>query len=114
MLAEQALQQGNLTVAGNFKELLFNRRERVDSVDLNGLRITLHPAADRRDCRRPVAENSSVCRSAGAKRITSSMASLKPISSMRSASSITEGLQRVKGRPFPSADDRADGPGWRR
>ncbi len=89
MLAEQALQQGNLTVAGNFKELLFNRRERVDSVDLNGLRITLHPAADRRDCRRPVAENSSVCRSAGAKRITSSMASLKPISSMRSASSIT-------------------------
>ena len=53
MLAEQALQQGNLTVAGNFKELLFNRRERVDSVDLNGLRIALHPAADRRDCRRP-------------------------------------------------------------
>ncbi len=48
MLAEQALQQGNLTVAGNLKELLFNRRERVDSVDLNGLRIALHPAADRR------------------------------------------------------------------
>ncbi len=37
MLAEQALQQGNLTVAGNFKELLFNRRERIDSVDLNCL-----------------------------------------------------------------------------
>ena len=53
MLAEQALQQGNLTVAGNFKELLLNRRERIDSVDLNCLRIALHPAADRRDCRRP-------------------------------------------------------------
>ena len=86
MLAEQALQQGNLTVAGNFKELLLNRRERIDSVDLNCLRIALYPAADRRG---QVAENSRICRSAGAKRITSSMSSLKPISSMRSASSIT-------------------------
>ncbi len=60
MLAEQALQQGNLTVAGNFKNCCSIARERIDSVDLNCLRIALHPAADRRDCRRRVAENSSV------------------------------------------------------
>ncbi len=89
MLAEQALQQGNLTVAGNFKELLFNRRERVDSVDLNGLRIALHPAADRRDCRRPGSRKQqrlpvSRCE---ADHLINGIA--EAISSMRSASSIT-------------------------
>ncbi len=51
MLAEQALQQGNLTVAGNFKELLFNRRG-ASTVSISMVCGLLHPAADRRDCRR--------------------------------------------------------------
>lgn len=53
MLAERALQQDDLAMAGNSKELLLSRRERIDSVGLNCLRIVPYPAADRCDYRGP-------------------------------------------------------------
>lgn len=50
MLVEQVLQQGNFIVVGNFKELLFNCWECVDSVDFNGLWIMLYLVVDCCDC----------------------------------------------------------------
>ena len=53
MLAEQFLQQLDFTALRNVEELLFNRRQRINAIDFNRLRIPLHPPADCGDSFRP-------------------------------------------------------------
>lgn len=53
MLAQQLLQQRDFTMLRSFKKLLFDSRQRINSINFNGLRVVLHAAANRRDRFRP-------------------------------------------------------------
>lgn len=47
------MQQRDFAFLRGFEELLFNCRQRVNGIDLDGLRVVLHASANRRNGLRP-------------------------------------------------------------